>query len=305
MADENRWFDASLRSETGACDRPEGEWNIHQPCPGRHIIFGECMENLLKVILLAVIQGITEFLPVSSSGHLVLSKHFLGLEATTGATLEIVLHAGTLLSILVFYSKHLLGIFRGVFCGEKSAVKFVLLILLGCVPAIIVGFTVKDQLEGAFTHPRFVSCTLMGTGLFLIASHFAKPGVKRVGWLSGLIIGIAQAVAMLPGVSRSGSTIGMSRFLGIEPKEAAEYSFLMSAPLLAGVSLLAMLDLFEHGNASGTTSLELLLGFAVSAVVGYFSIRWLVSLLQRGRFWYFGIYCMTIGMITFFLLPVV
>lgn len=262
------------------------------------------MENLFKVILLAVIQGVTEFLPVSSSGHLVLSKHFLGLEATTGATLEIVLHAGTLVSILVFYGKHLIEIAVGVFRGEKSAVKFVLLILLGCIPAIIVGFTVKDQLEGAFTHPQFVSCTLMVTGLFLIASHFAKPGKKQVGWLSGLVIGLAQAVAMLPGISRSGSTIGMSRFLGIEPKEAAEYSFLMSAPLLAGVSLLAMLDLFEHGNTSGTTSLELILGFVVSGVVGYFSLCWLVSLLQRGRFWYFGVYCLTIGIATFFLLNV-
>lgn len=260
------------------------------------------MENLFKVILLAIIQGVTEFLPVSSSGHLVLSKHFLHLEATTGATLEIVLHAGTLVSILVFYSKHLLEIISGVFRGEKSAIRFVLLILLGCIPAIIVGFTIKDQLEGAFSHPQFVSCTLIATGVFLIASHFAKPGEKRVGWLSGLVIGLAQAVAMLPGISRSGSTIGMSRFLGIEPKEAAEYSFLMSAPLLAGVSLLAMLDLFEHGNTSGTTSLELILGFVVSAVVGYFSIRWLVSLLQRGRFWYFGIYCLAVGIGTFCLL---
>jgi len=260
------------------------------------------MENLFKVILLAVIQGITEFLPVSSSGHLVLSKHFLGLDATTGATLEIVLHAGTLVSILVFYCRHLLQIASGVFRGEKSAIRFVLLVLLGCIPAIIVGFAAKNRLEESFMHPRFVSCTLMATGLFLISTHFAKTGKKPVGWISGLIIGLAQAVAMLPGISRSGSTIGISRFLGIEPKEAAEYSFLMSAPLLAGVSLLALLDLFEHGNSSGNSALELMLGFSVSAVVGYFSIKWLVSLLQRGRFWYFGIYCFCMGVLTFALL---
>lgn len=260
------------------------------------------MENLLKVILLAIIQGVTEFLPVSSSGHLVLSKHFLGLDATTGATLEIVLHAGTLISILAFYFKHLMEITKGVFSGEKESIKFILLILLGCIPAIIVGFTIREQLEEAFTSPRFVSCTLMATGVFLIASHFAKPGDKKIGWGSGLIIGIAQAVAMLPGISRSGSTIGMSRFLGIEPKKAAEYSFLMSAPLLAGVSLLALMDLFEHGNTSGNTSLELILGFVFSAVVGYFSIKWLVSLLQRGRFWYFGVYCLSMGALTFVLL---
>ena len=257
------------------------------------------MENVLKVILLAVIQGVAEFLPVSSSGHLVLSKYFLGLDATTGVTLEIVLHAGTLVSILVFYGKHLFQIAKGVFKGEKDAVKFVLLVLLGCIPAIIIGFTVKDQLEEAFASPRFVSCTLMATGLFLIVSHFAKPREKKVSWISGFVIGLAQAVAMLPGISRSGSTIGMSRFLGIEPKQAAEYSFLMSAPLLAGVSLLALMDLVQNGNHCGSSMFELTIGFLVSAVVGYFSLKWLVSLLQRGRFWRFGIYCLIMGCISF------
>lgn len=259
------------------------------------------MENLLKVMLLAVIQGVTEFLPVSSSGHLVLSKHFLGLDATTGATLEIVLHAGTLVSILVFYWKHLMQLAAGVFKGEKNAIRFVMLVLLGCIPAIVLGFSAKDGLEKAFSDPRFVSCTLMATGVFLISTHFAKPGAKPVGWLSGLVIGLAQAVAMLPGISRSGSTIGMARFLGIEPKEAAEYSFLMSAPLLAGVSLLALLDICRNGNTSGNSALEMALGFAVSAIVGYFSIKWLVSLLQRGRFWWFGVYCLGMGVFTFLL----
>jgi undecaprenyl-diphosphatase len=260
------------------------------------------MENLLKVILLAVIQGITEFLPVSSSGHLVLSKHFLGLDATTGATLEIVLHAGTLVSILVFYAKHLAQIITGMFKGKKDAVRFVLLVLLGCIPAIIVGLTTKDKLECAFSSPRLASCMLIITGVYLIASHFAKPGSKRVGWVSGILIGISQAFAMLPGISRSGSTICTARFLGIEPKEAAEYSFLMSAPLLMGVSALALIDLCEHGNTSGNSALELIIGFVVSAVIGYFSIKWLVSLLRRGRFWRFGIYCLALGILSLALL---
>lgn len=260
------------------------------------------MENLFKVIILAIIQGVTEFLPVSSSGHLVLSKYFMGLESAQGATLEIVLHSGTLISILVFYWRHLGQILAGIFRREKESVRFVLLLLLGCVPAIIVAFVASDQLQEAFGHPRFVSCTLMVTGVFLIASHFAKPGKKAVGWVSGLVIGLAQAVAMLPGISRSGSTIGIARFLGIEPKQAAEYSFLMSAPLLAGASLMALKDMAENGNACGSSGLELGVGFLVSAVVGYFSIKWLVSLLYRGRFWRFGIYCLSVGFITFLLL---
>lgn len=256
------------------------------------------MEDLFKVVLLAVIQGVTEFLPVSSSGHLVLSQHFLGLEARTGAALEIVLHAGTLISILVFYRKHLCDVVSGVFKGNRESIRFVLLVLLGCIPAIIVGFTLKEQLENAFMHPVFVSGALIFTGLFLIASHFPKPGNRRVGWVSGLVVGIAQAFAMMPGVSRSGSTIGISRFLGIEPKQAAEYSFLMSAPLLAGVSMLYIADLCKEGNTSGNGVAELVVGFLISAVVGYFSIKWLVSLLQRGRFWRFGIYCLSVGGIT-------
>jgi undecaprenyl-diphosphatase len=260
------------------------------------------MENLFKIIVLAVIQGITEFLPVSSSGHLVLSKYFLGFEATNGASLEIVLHAGTLVSILVFYRIRLGNIIGGVLRGESSSIRFALLVLLGCIPAIIIGFTAKEQMEQMFSRPVFVSCALIATGLFLIASHFPKPGSKQIGWVSGLIIGLAQAVAMFPGISRSGSTIGMSRFFKIDPKQAAEYSFLMSAPLLAGVSLLYLVDCCREGNASSYSLLELIVGFIVSAVVGYFSIKWLVSLLQRGRFWRFGIYCITVGLITLLLL---
>ncbi len=260
------------------------------------------MENLFKVILLAIIQGVTEFLPVSSSGHLVLSKHFMGVESAEGALLEIVLHSGTLISILIFYWRHLLGIILGIYRREADSFRFAALLLLGCVPAIIVAFSAGDQLLGAFGNPRFVSCTLMATGLFLIASHFFKPGKKSVGWGSAVVIGLAQAVAMQPGISRSGSTNGISRFLGIEPKQAAEYSFLMSAPLLAGASLMMLFEVAEKGNESGSTSLELMVGFLVSAVVGYFSIKWLVSLLQRGRFWCFGVYCLFIGILTFSLL---
>ena len=260
------------------------------------------MENLFKVILLAIIQGVTEFLPVSSSGHLVLSKHFMGFESAEGATLEIVLHSGTLISILIFYWRHLGQIIVGIYKRDSGSFRFAALLLLGCVPAIIVAFSAGDQLQEAFGQPRFVSCTLMVTGLFLIASHFAKPGKKSVGWGSAVVIGLAQSVAMLPGISRSGSTIGISRFLGIEPKKAAEYSFLMSAPLLAGASLMMLLEIGEKGNTSGSSGLELVVGFLVSAVVGYFSIKWLVSLLQRGQFWRFGIYCLSVGALTFLLL---
>jgi undecaprenyl-diphosphatase len=260
------------------------------------------MENLFKVILLAIIQGVTEFLPVSSSGHLVLAKHFLGMNELTGVTLEIVLNTGTLLAILVFYWSRLVQLTGGVLRREKESIRFALFILWGCIPAIAVGFLFKDQLEEAFSNPRFVSCTLIGTGLFLIGSHFAGQRARPVGWVSALLIGFMQAVALLPGVSRSGSTIGMSRFLGIEPKQAAEFSFFMLIPLSVGACLLAIRDLVKHGNTSGCSALDFGVGLVVSAVVGYYSLKWLVSLLQRGRFWRFGIYCLSMGLITFAIL---
>jgi undecaprenyl-diphosphatase len=260
------------------------------------------MEHFIHVVWLAIIQGITEFLPVSSSGHLVLSKHFLGITPSKGVLLEIVLNTGTLFAILVFYWKRLFQIIQGLFHGNREAWRFSALILLGCLPAILIGVLFKKELEGAFSNPRFVSCTLMGTGLFLIASHFAGKGTRSVGWISGFLIGILQAVALLPGVSRSGSTIGMSRFLKIEPKQAAEYSFFMLIPLSVGACLLAIKDVLENGNHSGFNPIDLSVGFIVSAVVGYFSLKWLIALLQRGQFWYFGIYCLCIGGLTFFLL---
>lgn len=262
------------------------------------------MENLLKIIALAIIQGVTEFLPVSSSGHLVLAQHFMGMDAIAGVTLEIVLNTGTLIAILVFYWSRLVQLAAGVLRGDKASIRFAMLVVWGCIPAIIVGFLLKDELESAFSSPRFVSCTLMGTGLFLIGSHFAGQKGRPVGWVSGLIIGISQAVALLPGVSRSGSTIGMSRFLGIDPKQAAEYSFFMLIPLSVGACLLAVKDLMEQGNGSGFSAPDLVVGWAVSAVVGYYSLKWLVSLLQRGRFWRFGIYCLAVGLTTLVLLAV-
>ena len=142
------------------------------------------MENVLKVILLAVIQGVTEFLPVSSSGHLVLAKHFMGMDAFSGVMLEIVLNTGTLVAILIFYWTRLQELAAGVLRGDKASIRFALLVVLGCVPAVVVGFLFKDRLVGAFSSPRFVSCTLIGTGLFLIGSHFAKQRERPVGWVS-------------------------------------------------------------------------------------------------------------------------
>ncbi len=253
------------------------------------------MEELLKITLLAIIQGVTEFLPISSSGHLVLLKHLLGLETGEGATLEIVLHAGTLVSIFIFYRRRHLQIIQGVVRGESDSLRFAGLILLGALPATAVGLVAGGWLRHMFSDPHLVSIMLLVTGLFLVGSHYAVSAMRPISWSAALWIGLAQAAAMLPGISRSGSTICTARFLGINPEKAAEYSFLMSVPLLLGAVLLETAAWIQEGNGSGCSPAVLTLGFAVSAVVGVLALKWLVSLLQHGRFWRFGIYCIAFG----------
>ena len=253
------------------------------------------MTAFIKVFILAVIQGISEFLPVSSSGHLVLAKTFMGLETGESPLLEIVLHAGTLVSILVFYFKRLSSLTTDIFKGKADALKYAAILILSCVPAIVLYVVAGDALEEKFSSPVSAAAMLCVTGIILLSVKRFSHSDRDVTWPRAIVIGIVQAFAMLPGISRSGSTISISRVLGICPKKAAEFSFLMSVPLLAGAVLMHIKELFSGEVNGDITSLDMGIGFVVSAVVGYFSIKWLVKLLGEGKFWRFGIYCLVVG----------
>lgn len=267
--------------------------------------------DLLQAILLGILQGITEFLPVSSSGHLVLAQAFFGRDVETGITFEIVVHFGSFCSIVLYYRKLISEIIRDVFKsitpqGLKSGmyrtnsnVKFSLFILLSMIPAMIVGFTMQDTIEALFLNPFFVSCMLLVTGTILFSTKFVKNPEGEVNTLRSLLMGIAQAFAIIPGISRSGSTISIGLFAGIKREEVANFSFLMVLPVLAGAMLLAIMDLMETGIEAAAI-IVLIAGFLASFLSGYLALSYLVALLKREKFFYFSYYCWAVGIIGVF-----
>lgn len=248
-----------------------------------------------KVIVMAIVQGVTEMLPVSSSGHLVLAKRLLGLDAP-GATLEVALHAGTLGSILLYYRMRILALIRGLWGGDAGGTwRYAAALALGCAPAAVAGVLFKDRIECLFDSPRLAGGFLLVTGALLLVSRLARPrGDGEVTPLRGLLVGCVQAFALLPGISRSGSTIAAARLAGVAPAKAAEYSFLMALPLLAGAVLLSAGEMVHEGAGAVSPGL-LALGAAVAGLVGYAAIGVVVRCLAAGRFWLFGFYCLGAG----------
>lgn len=266
--------------------------------------------DLLQAFLLGLIQGITEFLPVSSSGHLALGRALFGSEIAPGITFEIVVHFGSFCSIAVYYRKKLGEIFSDVFrnlkpsairSGEFSKNQHVRLsgyILISMIPAGIIGFTLKDQIEEIFINPLLVSFLLIITGLLLFLTRFAKQLTKTNNAWKSIVIGLAQSFAILPGISRSGSTISTALFLKIDRESAANFSFLMVLPVLAGAMLKEVLDLFELGVAVGMS--PLVVGFITSFLSGYAALTYLIILLKRDKFHLFAYYCWSVGAIGIF-----
>ena len=253
------------------------------------------MVEFLQIIAMGVLQGATEFLPVSSSGHLVLAKHFLGLN-TPGASLELFLHGGTLLTIVVYYRRKLLALLRGFFRGERAALLYALWVLVSMVPAGALYAWKGDEIESAYGSPFVVSVLLMVTGAALLSLYAVErraPRPRPFGWFDALLMGVFQMTALLPGVSRSGSTIFAARLMGVKPAEAAEFSFIMSLPVIGGAVLVEVL---KNGvSPGGLAAWHCLAGAAVAAAVGWLSIGGLVRLLGRGRFHLFGFYCVAAG----------
>lgn len=244
---------------------------------------------MLKVLILAVLQGVAEFLPISSSGHLVIGRDFLGLE-DAGMRLDLMLHVGTLVSIFAFYRRTIVRIL------VNFEWLYVLKILASAVPAVIVYFCFHDFVDGLFSNTRMVGALLMFTGAVLIGTRYLPCGTKDIGFGRALLMGLGQALAILPGVSRSGMTLASARSGQTDPEKAAEFSFLMSAPLILGGMLLDLLKGDVAAEACGLGWTELLMGAAVAAVVGYAALALLVKALKGKWFWLFGPYCLATGL---------
>ena len=260
------------------------------------------MEQTLKVILLAILQGIAEFLPISSSGHLVLAQALMGVK-DPGITLEVALHAGTLVSTLIYYRSALIKIITGLLSGARESWHTALCIIISAIPAVLFYMLCKKQVDAAFEDPRLVGCALLFTGVVLTTLRWLPTRDELNSFWRSTFIGVAQAIAILPGVSRSGMTISAARIAGISPEKSAEFSFLSSIPLVAGACLKKSLEAYTETaapNAETLSPLLLLAGICVSAVVGYFALSLLVRILRGRYFWCFGIYCLIAGCCTIF-----
>ncbi len=254
--------------------------------------------TFLDVTVLSILQGVAEFLPISSSGHLVIGQHFLGVNEP-GMRLDIMLHLGTLVSICVFYWRTIWRII------VKFEWKYVAKIVLSAIPAIIVYVFFKDFIEGLFENAKMVGALLMFTGAILIGTRYLPRGNRDINWLRALWMGCGQALALLPGVSRSGMTLASARGGRVDPEKAAEFSFLMSAPLIAGAALLEVLKAVFGSEPSAAGEeigwLVTTYGAALAAVVGYYSLKLLVKALKGKWFWLFGPYCLAAGLLTLLL----
>lgn len=257
--------------------------------------------SIVDAIILGIIQGLTEFLPVSSSGHLELGKAILGQELEAGLLFSVVLHAATALSTIVIFRKDIYEIFVGLFSLEwNEPWQFAVKILISMIPVFIVGVFLKDEIEVLFEGQiLLVGCMLILTGLLLLlTNYFGNKEGEDVSFFQALLIGISQAIAVLPGISRSGATISTALILGVGKSQAARFSFLMVLAPIIGATLLELKDYFEAPNESLAVSIPALItGFFMAFFTGLFACTWMINLVKKGKLIYFAIYCFVIGAI--------
>lgn len=255
--------------------------------------------DYINTIVLGVLQGATEFLPISSSAHLVIGQALLKLE-NPGLLVEIILHLGTLVSVLVYFRGSVWKLARGTFLpGRVGAAvrKEVGYLIVATLPAVVVALTLDDYVEAAFDDVRLAGWMLLVTTTVLVSSRWTGGGGGRVNWRIALLIGLAQACAILPGISRSGITIVAGLWLGLKGEDAARFSFLMAIPAILGAGLLHLTDLVQESAAALPW---LFVGFLTAGLVGYVVIAWLMGILRRGRLHYFAAYTLPVGLMVIF-----
>ena len=248
--------------------------------------------SLFDAIILGFIQGVTEFLPISSSGHLVIGNHFLKI-FNDNILFEVFVHLGTLVAILYFYRFDIIEILKGSLNKDKKYLEYVYLLMLSTIPAISVGFLFNNQIKNLYDI-GWVSMFLIITGLVLFLSKFSNQRSIALSPFYVLIIGVFQAFAILPGISRSGMTIGIALLLGINKKDASKFSFFMAIPVILGAVLLELINI---SDIQSVQVINLFIGFLVAALTGYFSINWLIKIIDRLYFWKFSFYVWLVSFI--------
>ena len=256
-----------------------------------------------EALILGLLQGLTEYLPVSSSGHLAIGSALFGIQGEDNLTFTIAVHVATVLSTLVILWKEIGWIFRGLFKFEMNAeTKYVINILVSMIPIGIVGVFFKDYVEEIFgSGLLIVGCMLLLTALLLTFSYYAKPRLKEnISMKGAFIIGLAQACAVMPGLSRSGTTIATGLLLGDNKAKLAQFSFLMVIPPILGEALLDGMKIVK-GAAAGTSDisvLSLIVGFLAAFISGCVACKWMINIVKKGKLIYFAIYCAIAGAVT-------
>lgn len=258
-----------------------------------------------EALILGLIQGLTEYLPVSSSGHLAIGSALFGVEGEENLAFTIVVHVATVLSTLVILWKEIDWLFKGLFKFRMNdETRYVLNILISMVPIGIVGVFFKDKVEEIFGSGLLVvGCCLLLTALLLAFSYYYKPKQKEsIGMKDAFIIGLAQACAVLPGLSRSGSTIATGLLLGCDKARLAQFSFLMVIPPILGEALLDGMKMMKGEAVAGDIpTLSLVIGFLAAFASGCLACKWMLNIVKRGKLLYFAIYCAVVGALTLIL----
>ncbi|MCG2761447.1 MAG: undecaprenyl-diphosphate phosphatase [Candidatus Delongbacteria bacterium] len=268
------------------------------------------MVEAIQAIILGLFQGLTEFLPVSSSGHLAILHKVLCFETESNLFFDVILHLGTLIAVVLFYRNSIIDIIKGGMFGIKSILskkgikesffssadsKLFSLIIIGSIPTAIIGLTFKDFFEGLADNLLYVGLALLTTAVLLVLFELKKKSFKKINEMSAadsIIIGIVQGIAIIPGISRSGSTISTAKLLGIDKETAAQFSFLLSLPAISGAFLLSMKDAIKEGFVYEH---YILLGFITAVITGYFSLKLLIWMIKKSNMYFFAIYCLILA----------
>ena len=244
---------------------------------------------------MGVVQGLTEFLPVSSSGHLALARHLLGVGLAEDVGFEVAVHAGTLLAVILFFSSRIKKIIHGTITGENDGRLWFIWLVVGTVPAGIIGLAFKDNIATLFNDLTLVGLAWIVTAAMLFASEFHTKEVtsaSRMGVWRAILIGFAQAFALIPGISRSGSTISAGLISGVKKDEIVDFIFILSLPSVGGATLLTIPDWLD---GSVSFALPHIIGGIAAGISGFISIKWMIKIVAKAQLRWFAVYCFIVG----------
>lgn len=255
--------------------------------------------SVIEALILGIIQGLTEFLPVSSSGHLELGTYLLGIKTENNLLFAILVHGATALSTVVVFRHTIWGLIKGLLKFKwNEETQFVVKIIISMIPVGVVGIMFEKEIESFFSGNIILVATMLGvTGFLLLLTHYVNKEGSKVSFAKAFIIGISQSIAIMPGISRSGATISTALLLGVEKEKAARFSFLMVLPPILGATLLKTLDFIKSPDPSGLDSIPMIVGFLAAFISGLVACTWMINLVKKGKLIYFAMYCLAIASI--------